>query len=361
MNEKLLYAAAAGFEAARELNCLPDWHRSRHLHGHSFRVGVRALLPENWAAFAGAQTGQLAGCLQDTLRDLDYSFLNDTLTLPTDENLVRWIQRQLEVPGIEQVSLASAAHQGARLDRTGRIQLWRRYALQSAHWLPHVAPGHKCGRLHGHGFGVVLHAEQGAAGSLVHDRLDEAWAPLHERLHHVCLNDIPGLENPTSEMISAWLWAQLKPELPELSGVTVHETVSCAAHFDGNNHRIWKEFSIDSAVRLRHAPEEDARRFVHGHTFTLRLHLHAALDRLMGWTVDYGDVKEVFAPLFRQLDHHPLHEIMGDEDADTASIARYIRGRLQPLLPELERIDLYETQGCGVTLDWSGQEPAGLL
>jgi 6-pyruvoyl-tetrahydropterin synthase len=61
---------------------------------------------------------------------------------------------------------------------------------------------------------------------------------------------------------------------------------STAAHY-----RVWKAFTLDSAVRLRHAPEGDARRRIHGHTFTLRLHLKAPLDQVMGWTVDFGDVK----------------------------------------------------------------------
>lgn len=361
MSEHLLYVAAANFEAARSVDCLPAGHRSRRLHGHSFMGEVRAALPEGWARFPGGEVAQLAERLQQCIAPLDYNHLNATLTTPTDENLARWIRQKLDVPGVEYVGVQSTLHEGVDLDLSDRAHVWRRYIFQSAHQLPNVPDGHKCGRMHGHGFEVLLHASQSLGGrslSIDYDLLDEIWAPLHAQLHHACLNDIPGLENPTSENISAWIWNQLKPVLPELSWVTVYETASCGAHFDGSHYRIWKEFTLDSAVRLKRAPEDDARRRIHGHTFTLRLHLHAPLDQVLGWTVDFGDVKEIFNPIFKQLDHQPLHEFMGDEDSDTASIARRIKAIAAPLIPALDRIDLNETRGCGVILSWGELGPA---
>jgi 6-pyruvoyltetrahydropterin/6-carboxytetrahydropterin synthase len=177
-------------------------------------------------------------------------------------------------------------------------------------------------------------------------------------LDHTCLNDIHGLHNPTSEIISAWIWNRLKPQLPELSWVTVYETASCGAHFDGRHYRIWKEMTLDSALQLKHAPEGDKRRRVHGHTYTLRLHLSAPLDQVMGWTIDFGDVKTQFDPIFKLLDHHPLHEIPGLVDADAGNLARWIRDQAAPKLPQLDRIDLYETRGCGVILTWGELGPA---
>ena len=75
--------------------------------------------------------------------------------------------------------------------------------------------------------------------------------------------------------------------------------------------------------------------------------LGAPLDQLMGWTVDFGDVKEIFTPIFRQLDHQPLFELAGLEDCDSASLARWVLDRTRAQLPQLERVDLYETPGCG--------------
>jgi 6-pyruvoyltetrahydropterin/6-carboxytetrahydropterin synthase len=237
------------------------------------------------------------------------------------------------------------------LDAAGHAHIWRRYLFQSAHQLPNVPAGHKCGRMHGHGFEVILHADQdlgeGDLG-LDFDHLDRVWAPFQAQLNHACLNDIPGLHNPTSEMLASWLWQRIRPQLPELSWITVYETGSCGANYDGQRFRIWKELTLDSALQLKRAPEGSALRRIHGHTYTLRLHLSAALDQVMGWTVDFGDVKQLFSPIFQALDHRPLHEMADLADCDTASVAHWILGQARPRLPQLDRLDLCETRGCGV-------------
>ena len=361
MSDQLLFVAAAPFEAACRVDCLPEGHRASRLHGHSFLGEVRAALPKDWAPFPGAEVDSLSRHLSQCVSVLDYSDLNKTIPTPTDENIARWIRRNLTVPGISVVGVQSTTHSGVDLDARDHAHVWRRYIFQSAHQLPNVPNGHKCGRMHGHGFEVILHADQDVGTrdlSIDYDHLDALWAPIHEELDHACLNDIPGLENPTSENISAWIWNRLKPILPELSWVTVYETGSCGAHFDGHHYRIWKELTLDSAVRLKHAPEGDKRRRIHGHTFTLRLHLHAPLDQVHGWTVDFGDVKAVFDPIFKQLDHQPLHKVMDDRDADVASIARYIKELVAMQLPQIDRIDLNSTRGCGVILHWGELGPA---
>jgi 6-pyruvoyltetrahydropterin/6-carboxytetrahydropterin synthase len=204
--------------------------------------------------------------------------------------------------------------------------------------------------LHGHGFEVIVHANQDLAGSdlsIDYDHLDELWAPIAALVNFRCLNEVPGLETPTSEMISSWLWERLKPALPALSWVSVYETASCGAVFDGSNYRIWKDFTIDSAVRHRRAPASDPRHAIHGHTYTLRLHLVAPLDKVLGWTVDFGDVKAVFDPIFKSLDHHPLHEMAELADGDTTTIAQWLCERTRRDLPQLVRVDLFESEGCG--------------
>lgn len=359
--EHVLFTAAAGFEAACTVGLLPAGHRSRRLHGHSYVADVRCALPAGWASFPGGEVEDLRVRLADVVAPLDYSELNSTIAQPTDENIARWVRARLDVPGIDNVGVQSTLHEGVDLDRQEHAHIWRRYRFESAHQLPNVPAGHKCGRMHGHGFEVILHADMELAGRDIgvdYDRIDALWAPLRQQLDHACLNDLPGLDNPTSELVSSWIWQRLKPQLPELSWVTVYETASSGAHFDGEHYRIWKEFSLDSAVQLRRAPAADPRRRVHGHTYTLRLHLHAPLDRLMGWTIDYGDVKELFSPVFARLDHHPLHQLSGVDDNDALSLARWIRDETAPQLPQLDRIDLYETRGCGVILSWGERAPA---
>jgi 6-pyruvoyltetrahydropterin/6-carboxytetrahydropterin synthase len=357
----ILYCAAVRFEAARNVDILPNGHRSRRLHGHSFVAKVRASLPSSEVRFPGAQVGVLRHLLANYVAPLDYDVLNAHIGTPTDENIARWIRSRFSLGHVDSVGVESTVNEGVDLDSSDRAHIWRRYSFQAAHRLPNVPKGHKCGRMHGHGFDVIIHAAQDVSSKSMgidYDRIDQLWSPIHDELNQTCLNDISGLENPTSELIASWLWARLRPQLPELAWVTVYETATCGANFDGQRYRIWKELSIDSAVRLNRSPSDDARRRIHGHTYTLRLHLDAPLDEVKGWTVDFGDVKELFAPVFRSLDHQPLYEIPGLKDNDVESILRWIRKQCARQIPALNRIDLYETRGCGAILSLGNGSPA---
>ena len=268
---------------------------------------------------------------------------------------------RLDIPGTEFVGIQSTRDQGADLDSNNHAHVWRRFRFESAHQLPNVPEGHQCGRMHGHGFEVILHADQELNGDdmgVDFDKLGEIWEPMQAALHMACLNDIPGLENPTSEMLASWLWERIKPVLPELSWITVYETVTAGCHYDGQHYRIWKEFRFESAIRLVSAPDGDPRRKLHGHSYLSRLHLTAPLDEVMGWTVDYGDVKEVFKPVYKQLDHHLLNELPGAIDGDVGSLLYWIKANFAHQLPQLDRIDLFETPGCGALLSWGEQSPA---
>jgi 6-pyruvoyltetrahydropterin/6-carboxytetrahydropterin synthase len=361
MNERLYVVAADPFEAARRVEILPAGHRARRLHGHGFLARVRAELPPDWAPFPGAETDLLAERLREAVTPLDYALLNDHLPTPTDENLARWLRARLAVPGLERIGIQSTRDQGVDLDGEEHAHVWRRFRFEAAHQLPNVPAGHPCGRMHGHGFEVILHADQDLQGrdlGVDFDRLGELWAPLHATLHHACLNDLPGLDNPTSERLATWLWQRLKPELPPLSWVTVYETATAGCHYDGRHYRIWKEQTFESALCLRQVPTGDSRRRLHGHSYRIRLHLTAPLDEVLGWTVDYGEVKARFEPIYRELDHHRLDRLVGLEDADPANLLRWIKATLTERLPPLDRIDLEQTPGCGAMLCWGNEGPA---
>lgn len=310
-----------------------------------------------WADFPGGEVEKLRQRLTAALVPLDYRHLNEQLVDPSDINIARWLARQLADPALGQMEIGidSTERQGALLDAAGQAHVWRRYVFQSAHRLPNVPEGHKCGRMHGHGFEVIVQAR--ADEGVDYDRLDAVWAPLQDALHYACLNELAGLENPTSEMMSSWIWQRLQAQLPSLSLVTVYETASCGARFDGRQYRIWKDLTLDSARQLRRAPEGSVQRRLHGHTYTLRLHLSAPLDQIMGWTVDFGDVKQLFNPLFKALDHRPLHEIAGLEDCDTATLAQWILAKARADLPQLDGVDLFETRGCGALVAAQGVTP----
>lgn len=359
MKPLVLTVATGAFESARQVGVLPVGHRCRQLHGHSFQASVFAQLRAGWSPFPGGEVRALEQQLAQALKPLNYAHLNKVVDEPTDENLSRWVRQRLDLPGVDRIAIQSTAHQGVDLDRNGMAHVWRRYKFQAAHRLPNVHAGHKCGRMHGHGFEVIVHANQDIGTrpiSIDYDHLDAIWAPLHAELNYKCLNEIEGLTNPTSELISSWLWRRIKPALPELSWITVFETGSCGANFDGQRYRIWKDFTLDSAVRFKRAPAGAPEGAVHGHTFMLRLHLSAPLDTVMGWTLDFGDVKTIFDPLFKDLDHQPLHEKPELADNDTASIAGWIYETAKLRLPQLVRVDLFEAEGCGsiVTEDVEG-------
>lgn len=354
-----LAVASQRFEAARQLDGLRAMHRRGSLHGHGFIASVRAHVPVDWAAFQGSGPHDLQDRLGQCVNRLDYGLLNDVMDSPTDETVASWIAQRIDVPGVERVAVQSTPNQGSYIAAGGsRVHTWRRYTFRAAHRLPYVPVGHKCGRLHGHGFAIVVHTVRNLSDpGPGYDEIDALWAPLQSALNFRCLNDLPGLDNPTSEILSSWVWDRLKPSCPSLSAVTVFETGSCGATFEGTRYRIWKDFTLDSAVRMASAPADDPRYQIHGHTYALRLNLSAPLDFVMGWTIDFGDVKAIFDPVFKALDHHPLHEQPELADGDTTSIARWIHRRTLADLPQLASVELYETEGCGAIVGESARDP----
>jgi 6-pyruvoyl tetrahydropterin synthase/QueD family protein len=120
-----------------------------------------------------------------------------------------------------------------------RVELTQRYRFEAAHRLPHVPSDHKCFRLHGHSFEVevsVVGTVDERMGWLVDfGEITAIVEPLLMReLDHRTLNEVPGLENPTSEMLCLWLWRRLHSVLPSLSAVTVHETCAARCTYRGD-------------------------------------------------------------------------------------------------------------------------------
>ncbi|KLU15669.1 MULTISPECIES: 6-carboxytetrahydropterin synthase QueD [Xenorhabdus] len=115
--------------------------------------------------------------------------------------------------------------------------IFKDFQFEAAHHLPHVPEGHKCGRLHGHSFMVRLEVtgDVDPLSGWLMDFADvkAAFKPVWEQLDHHYLNEIPGLENPTSEVLATWIWEKLKPTLPQLSAVMVKETCSAGCIYRG--------------------------------------------------------------------------------------------------------------------------------
>ncbi|GIU84144.1 MAG: 6-carboxy-5,6,7,8-tetrahydropterin synthase [Acidimicrobiales bacterium] len=118
-------------------------------------------------------------------------------------------------------------------------ELFHEFTFESAHRLPNAPEGHKCRRLHGHSWRVVvwLRGEVDAHRGWVVDfgEVAEAVRPIREELDHRYLNEIPGLENPTSEVLARWIWERLAPSLPGLLAVEVRETCTSGCRFTGDS------------------------------------------------------------------------------------------------------------------------------
>ncbi len=115
------------------------------------------------------------------------------------------------------------------------VRITKAFDFDAAHYLPRVPAGHKCGRLHGHSYRVILGLEGDLDARLgwVQDfgEIKAAFAPVLARLDHVCLNDVPGLENPTAENLAIHIYDELKGVLPLLADVTVCESPTSTATY----------------------------------------------------------------------------------------------------------------------------------
>ena len=117
------------------------------------------------------------------------------------------------------------------------MDLFRVFQIEAAHFLPNVPEGHKCRRMHGHSFRIEVHVTGpvGEKTGWVMDFADlkRAFQPLFDQLDHYCLNDIEGLENPTSENLARWIWQRLQPDLPGLCKVIAQETCNAGCIYTG--------------------------------------------------------------------------------------------------------------------------------
>ncbi len=117
------------------------------------------------------------------------------------------------------------------------MQLYKKFSFDSAHYLPNLPDGHKCKRMHGHTFYVKIFVE-GSINTKIGWVIDfaeikEIFDPILRQLDHTVLNDIEGLENPTSENLAIWIWDRIKPQLPILSKVIISENCTSGCIYKG--------------------------------------------------------------------------------------------------------------------------------
>ncbi len=118
-----------------------------------------------------------------------------------------------------------------------KIELRKTFQFEAAHLLPRLPESHKCRRLHGHSFQVEIavsgECDEHLGWLLDYAAITDAFRPIWEQLDHRYLNEVPGLDNPTSENIARWIWERLRPRLPLLAEVVVAETCTARCVYRG--------------------------------------------------------------------------------------------------------------------------------
>ena len=117
------------------------------------------------------------------------------------------------------------------------MEIYKEFSFDSAHFLPHVPDGHKCKNMHGHTYRLRVYIDGPLDPKLgwIMDfkELKDSIGPIIALLDHNLINDIEGLENPTAENITIWIWNRIKPGLPLLSRIELFETPTTGVLYAG--------------------------------------------------------------------------------------------------------------------------------
>jgi 6-pyruvoyltetrahydropterin/6-carboxytetrahydropterin synthase len=340
VKNKLFLYGQKEFNAARQLKILPGDHPSNNLHGHTFKGGVRLKLEDG----SNLSLTGIKEDLSNVINPMDFSFLNERIQNPSDLNLANELFRTYGTANLISSHISSSSSQGACYEGPKNSYVWKKFSFQASHKLPNVPKGHKCGNMHGHTFEVILYAESSDGSHKNLLDLNLLSNSLYLELNKKCLNNIVGLENPTSELIASWVYSKIKASNNFISKVEVMETDHAGCSFDGKNYRIWRDQKLESAISY----ESDGE--IYGFGYTSRLYVESPLDKVLGWLMDFGDVKEIFKPIFLQMDHQNLNELENLSNPSIVDLVEWMGIQLIPALPELSGIGLYESEGNGAEL-----------
>ncbi len=116
--------------------------------------------------------------------------------------------------------------------------LFREFTIEAGRYLPNLKQEHPCARMHGHTFVVQIHitgeVEEEKGWIMDFHELDNKLNEVRKMLDHKVLNEIPGLENPTTELLARWLWERLIDGLPGLSRIVIQENPYSGCIYTGD-------------------------------------------------------------------------------------------------------------------------------
>ncbi len=117
------------------------------------------------------------------------------------------------------------------------MNVYKTFSIEAARSLPNLPDGHPCRNVHGHSFKITItvcgDVDEHTGFVLDFSNIDTAFKPIHDQIDHTYLNKIDGLDNPSSENLCKWIWAELIPSLPGLSQIEIKETDSTGCIYKG--------------------------------------------------------------------------------------------------------------------------------
>lgn len=215
------------FEAAHRNASARADERTARLHGHSYEVTVAVAGPLDPALGWVMDYAEIKERAKSVIDRLDHRVLNDVegMNGATVADVTRWMTERLRplVPSLHECRATILGERDWRpvVARLGDGYERLRFGFAAAHYLPALAETHKCRRVHGHSFRAAVTAADASplAGPL---------GDIYRRLDHRLLNDLPGLANPTSEMLAHWLDDALAARRVRYHEIRVAETCTAS-------------------------------------------------------------------------------------------------------------------------------------
>ena len=116
--------------------------------------------------------------------------------------------------------------------------VYKKFHIESARSLPNLPDKHPCSQVHGHSFEIILkvYGELNEKTGFIIDfqEIEDSFNPIRNLLDHAYLNDIKGLENPTSENMCKYIWEEIKPKISGLVEIEIKETYSTGCIYRGD-------------------------------------------------------------------------------------------------------------------------------
>ena len=118
--------------------------------------------------------------------------------------------------------------------------VYKKFNIESARSIPNLPKTHPCHHIHGHSFKIIISVKGpvNKQNGFVTDfqDIDDAFSPFKKELDHSYLNDIEGLQNPTSENICIWIWNKIQSSLPNIYKIEIKETDSTGCIYKGERN-----------------------------------------------------------------------------------------------------------------------------